>query len=1056
MKRILMVYMAAVLTGLFISQGARAGDRTVVHDIRRGVHPDHTRLVLDSEGARPLRIGPASADGITLQYEDLDFLVRLESMFQDSSGLIGKVSHRKEQNASVISISFRHPNTRVKTYLLSSDPVQNGGYRLVLDFYPPAVPGAREVSPSNTKTAIDKTSQQHSKTLQGSDQGIVSTGLTVVHDIRRGVHPDYTRLVLDSEGARPIRIGPASADGIALQYEGLDCRVRPESLFQDSSGLVGKVSHRKERNTSVISVTFRHPNTRVKTYFLSADPVRKGHYRLVIDLYPPGGSGTQEVLASDVVTAPGEALDKPMEDAEPRVQEAGSPQAGTVRTDTASKDSSPPKEGSARLLGKEKTAERKLPSPGEDRSADKSSFSGQVGITPRYVRGEDDSAKAQEYKDLKTPVFGDLSMRHEKKDGYFAEATGENMGRDDQRFMLGGGRYGRFKVEGIYDEIPHSFAFDAKNIYSGAGSGTLTLGDRQDVAFADRAARLNSLMATGGTIDVELKRKKAELNADLLALDPFNFRVEMGRERKEGTRPFFGPFGLENTVEIPAPVNFDTTELRATGEYAKKPLHLNLSYTLSLFRNNIGTLTWDNPFRATDAVLNPSKGLIDLAPDNESHSLAASGSLTSLPLNSVLSFVTSWSQMRQHDDLVPFTTNTAITTPSLPENAADADVNTALYQVLFTSRPLKAVHLKAKLRYFEYDNKTRQIYFPSFVNADSNLVFPDAPGATSIVNLPTSYDRTTALVDLGFDLGKNTRLTLGSKFERTHRENREVASQDDRVFKGAIDTRPFSWATLGASYERTLRDIGEYNFDIYLRGGQNLFQLPTLRKYDEADMVRDRVEINGTLYPLDALALRGSATYGADEFKDSPYGLLEDRHYIFSLDADYSATDRVIFHAFYVYENYKNRQKDKGEVPSSPPVDADWFSRSEDVVNTIGAELQFKLIPQVLDLDLTYSLSDVDGNIDFYTPAASIAEFSNADDARLYMLGAKLNYQAWKNCLLTFGYLWEKLDYGDFNVAGFTNVPVDSGGNFNGAYLMGTLPKGYSSHVVYLRIAYRF
>jgi hypothetical protein len=129
-------------------------------------------------------------------------------------------------------------------------------------------------------------------------------------------------------------------------------------------------------------------------------------------------------------------------------------------------------------------------------------------------------------------------MRYEKKDEYFTEATGENIGRGDQRFTLSGGRYGKFKIEGTYDEIPHKFALDAKNIYSGTGTGALTLGDKQDVAFADRAARLNSLMAAAEPIDIELKRKKAELNADLLALEPFGFRVEMGRERKEGTKPF--------------------------------------------------------------------------------------------------------------------------------------------------------------------------------------------------------------------------------------------------------------------------------------------------------------------------------------------------------------------------------------------------------------------------------------------------------------------------------------------------------------------------------------
>jgi hypothetical protein len=164
----------------------------------------------------------------------------------------------------------------------------------------------------------------------------------------------------------------------------------------------------------------------------------------------------------------------------------------------------------------------------------------------------------------------------------------------------------------------------------------------------------------------------------------------------------------------------------------------------------------------------------------------------------------------------------------------------------------------------------------------------------------------------------------------------------------------------------------------------------------------------------------------------------------------------VDLHAVLIHENYRNRQKDRGEVPSLPPVDADWFSRSEDKVNTIGAEVKVKLVPSILDLDLSYSFSDVDGNLDFFTPAASVVEFTNVDDARLHLLGAKLNYRAWKNWLLTLGYLWEKLDYGDFNTEGFTNVPLDAGGNYNGAYLMGTLPASYSTHVVYMRVGYRF
>lgn len=98
-----------------------------------------------------------------------------------------------------------------------------------------------------------------------------------------------------------------------------------------------------------------------------------------------------------------------------------------------------------------------------------------------------------------------------------------------------------------------------------------------------------------------------------------------------------------------------------------------------------------------------------------------------------------------------------------------------------------------------------------------------------------------------------------------------------------------------------------------------------------------------------------SFIYGKDEFNESPYGLLDDKHHIFSLDIDYSPIDRLNLHTFYNYEYYVARQKDRGEVPSLPVVDADWFARAKDIVNTLGAGIKLSLIPDRLAFDVSYS-----------------------------------------------------------------------------------------------------
>jgi hypothetical protein len=43
-------------------------------------------------------------------------------------------------------------------------------------------------------------------------------------------------------------------------------------------------------------------------------------------------------------------------------------------------------------------------------------LSGEVGVAGRITDGKDDSAKAQEYRDLDTPVYGDLKVKYDKKD----------------------------------------------------------------------------------------------------------------------------------------------------------------------------------------------------------------------------------------------------------------------------------------------------------------------------------------------------------------------------------------------------------------------------------------------------------------------------------------------------------------------------------------------------------------------------------------------------------------------------------------------------------------
>lgn len=93
----------------------------------------------------------------------------------------------------------------------------------------------------------------------------------------------------------------------------------------------------------------------------------------------------------------------------------------------------------------------------------------------------------------------------------------------------------------------------------------------------------------------------------------------------------------------------------------------------------------------------------------------------------------------------------------------------------------------------------------------------------------------------------------------------------------------FSWLDIKTSYERTDVKIGDYEFNAYLGTGQDLNQLPLLRMYDQANMVRDRIQFLAAVYPMDVLTFSGSVIYGWDEFGESSYGLLfRSRNWIFA------------------------------------------------------------------------------------------------------------------------------------------------------------------------------
>lgn len=679
-------------------------------------------------------------------------------------------------------------------------------------------------------------------------------------------------------------------------------------------------------------------------------------------------------------------------------------------------------------------------------------YSAQVGLILKVADGEDDSAKFEAYRDISQSVSGDLAVEAVKGQRYHIRGKVTGIGRDDSFAGLEGGDYSGYDIYLHYDNMIHRHGYDARTLYSGVGSGSMTLDDiiqssvQGTATSVDQANLLSGLMSTSAAVgDPEVSRDTLKMGVNVFALDPFTIKVALTNEKREGTRPYAGAFSSTQMVALFEPIDDHTLGMKISAEYARGPSYFNLAYQFSQFTNNTDTLTFDNPMVAADAAGEASSGRMDLAPDNLSQHFSISGAYTRLPWNSQVTANAAWGLMTQDDELVPFTTNTALVAPALPADSIDARVQTALYSLRLTSRPLSFMRVKGRFRYYDYDNQTDQINFSGgYVETDAFTT------GTPITNLPSSFTKTRAGLDVGFDIIRRTGLGVGYTYEKTDRENREVDAQDDHIFKLSADNRTLDWLDLRASYERTDREIGTYDFDAYLESGDDLDQLPQLRKYDQADLARDRFQLQATFYPVEQLSLSGALMYGTDDYKDSPYGLIEDNHHSYAFDADYALNDRARLNLFYNFEKYENIQRANDGT-------SDWTAVGEDQVNTIGGGLTVILIPDRLDLGLTYAFSDVDGKADFTSPSGDFAAFSAVDDTQIHALDTQVKYHFSRNLTLSLGYLWEKFDYDDdLSAAGFSFVPTDSGGNYQGALLSGALPEDYDVHILYSQIIFRY
>lgn len=493
--------------------------------------------------------------------------------------------------------------------------------------------------------------------------------------------------------------------------------------------------------------------------------------------------------------------------------------------------------------------------------------------------GNTHAAKFREYKDLSSGAYPNFAVMIEQPTNAFHfDAIGGGVGRDDQYYGVNLGRYNSWRVRGVFSAIPHVFTSTYRSLWNGIDTNALTLtGLGAGGTTNANTTQANMVPVIGSTSDGDLSliRQKTHARFDLTLPANWKAFASYTRERRDGSRPFgavFGGAGGGGNLEIPEPIDYNTQDVLAGLQFAGTQTSLTLQATASVFRNDIDTLTFDNPlFITTNTIagISPTtftQGQIDLYPDNNAYNLRAEIA-HKIPrfLKSRFTGVLALGRSRQDDALIPWaidplaggtingvsTTGLWNTTGALSQMSADRQIDTRLANFGILMRPSRNLSVNGKVRYYDTDNSSDFLacnpltgqwgrllnngsggsFVTPNVTAGNNpagtlntgyngtrcdlaatkaLGLVPSAGDVPIRSAPYEYSRMNSVVLADYRIMRSSSLEAGYEREGFRRPYREREKTWEDKVRFAYVNRGFDAGTLRVSYEHGRRRGSEH------------------------------------------------------------------------------------------------------------------------------------------------------------------------------------------------------------------------------------------------------
>jgi MtrB/PioB family decaheme-associated outer membrane protein len=604
----------------------------------------------------------------------------------------------------------------------------------------------------------------------------------------------------------------------------------------------------------------------------------------------------------------------------------------------------------------------------------------EIGAQTLNVEG-DRQGKFQEFRDFPNGLFvRNVHFKFSSVDSpFFLDFKGLEIREQDQRFSAEAGVVGKYRAQFLWDQIPRFYS-DGHSLHVSTAPGVLAVSPilrarLQSVPDAGvPASQLGPELPTLLGHEVEIAPVVAlRVRWDQLLLTQsyhpnenweLNFRAQ--RLRLNGTRPRgTGTFAREGNgpggdgvweamgVELPEPVNYRTTNLSFGIRYSRAKWRVGLGYDLSLFRNSIPALTWENPLRVTDALANPPafgvgrnrlvQAQLALPPHNDYESFPIYASVD-LPYQTQLRGAFTWGRGTQDEEFLPYTLNSAMTTDNLaanvpalfglalPQPSLKGVVNTVNQDYALVSKPWKAMRFLLQYRSNDRDNHSSNIQFPGLSSfGDSSVRNSVDFYGLAIENFPTSYTRQNTTATWRWELRKNLTWELEDDWEVWDRKFRDANRTNEHSFTGRLDYKPFRGVSLKTDYLYANRKPRLYltqpmTFDPILNGGSWIVTPTTqfirgvplefrqLRRFDEDKRIRNDGGISLEVIRSNRVSFSGSYRYMRDDYDKNFYGLQYDVQSTMDAQVSYFPQESTSFYANYSREQDRTGYRSLGRL----------------------------------------------------------------------------------------------------------------------------------------------